>query len=235
MRSDEISIAVNGVEEIGECPSFIDQPQDFTEYEVKQNLQLRQLLGDEYSDFLMSTYHSPIPSEWNFKIYLQYISNSSALDELKHLFEDPEDVVTSSEDQGVLLGQSDGEEYIAVGHVGNISEDLGQNTVDNVEAAEDSPDYNSSNGEVIGVISGYESEPIVIIPCSNEDVRDYKWLPNMLDEHGVLQCSESGNNMNATTPVEDYYSDTMALKMIYQEKTNIYGQTYCRYWFDRGK
>ena len=154
------AVSYEEFEELGECPSFINQQQAFTEYQVKE------------------------PEEID-------------LDGLKELFED------------------------------SICNQVVVEVVDCTNS--------SGNGEAIGVINGDERESIVISPCSNEDIGDYKWLPNMLDEHGVLQCSESGNNVNATTPVEDYYSGTMALKRIYQEKTNIYGQTYCRYWFDRGK
>ena len=240
MGSDEILTAADSAnyEEIGECPSFIDQPQAFTEYQVKENLQLRQLLGDEDSDFLMSTYHSPIPSEWNFKIYLQYISNSSALDELKHLFEDPEDVVTSSEDQGVLLGQSGGEEYIAFGHVGSIIGDLGQNIVDGVKAAEDITYSNScANGDYEHILLGDDE-----VFCAQEELQDNSDMEfgyNSCDSEDIVLnyglASKLNGIMIVCAVIRDYYMATMTLKRSYQEKTKFYGRTYCRYWFDRGK
>ena len=246
MVSDEIHTAVNGVtyeefEEIGECPSFITEPQAFTEYQVKEHLQLRQLLGDEDADFLMSSYHSKIPCEWNFKIYLQYISNNSALDVLKHLFEDPEDVVTSSEDQGVLLGQSGGEEYIAIGHVGSISGDWVNNTVDGGEAVEDIPDPNScTNGDYEHILSsgnGYDKAFCVQELQGSSDIEF--GYSNSCDSGDIVLSYGLASKLNGimivSAVIQDYYMAAVSLSRIITQIMDYNEREYIRFLYDRGR
>ena len=159
MSSDTAyGVSDNMDEDEDRIPNYYTEPQRFTEYQIKQHLITKHLLDDddeedgafhsyEYCHFLVATYHSPTPSDWTYEIYLKYLTNSSALDHVHVLFKQPEEI------------ESDGEEYTAVGHVASIS--------DGVEAPEDIPDGNSCG-------SGGESEPIVIIPCCSEDVRDGK-------------------------------------------------------------
>ena len=84
-------------------PDWYTEPQRFTEYQIKQHLITKHLLDDddeedgafhsyEYCHFLVATYHSPTPSDWTYKIYLQYLMNSSALDHVRVLFKEPEEI-----------------------------------------------------------------------------------------------------------------------------------------------
>ena len=69
----------------------MDDHDALARYMVGQDLKVSLLLDNWEHDhnLLMANYHSKEPNDWNWNIYMQYLRNNEALDDLRNLFTDP--------------------------------------------------------------------------------------------------------------------------------------------------
>ena len=201
--------------EIFTLPDIDEDPDGLAICMVRQDLEVSLLLDDGEQDYniLLANYPSKEPKDWNWNIYMQYIRNSSALDHVHVLFKEPEEI-----------------------NLEGLKE-LFEDSICNKVAVEvvDSDDMAVCAEELLcnGNIAD-SNEDIVIIPAI-EDVRDHKWLLNLDCTAVNLLGKKLGADVKECEKPMNNYSDQMAFKRIHLENTNIYGQKYCRYWFDRGK
>ena len=198
-------------EDIGECPSFIDQPQAFAEYQIKEHLITKHLLDGEedsyeYCHFLVATYHSPTPSDWTYKIYLQYLMNSSALDHVHVLFKEPEEI------------DLDG------------LKELFEDSICNEVAVEvvDSDDKAFCADKLL--CNGEFDDSVI-----SEDWRDDKSLSIVPYASGDLQGNASGTKMINYAIIDDYYRAAVALGRIITQIMDYNEREYIRFLYDRGR
>ena len=210
--------AVDGedLEEIFTIPDIDEDPDGFAVYMVRQDLQVWLLNDDCEQDYniLMANYHSPTPSDWTYKIYMQYLRNSRALDHIRVLFKEPEEI--NLEDLKELFEDS----------VCNTDAVEWVDRDDQVVCA----DELLCNGDIAD-----SKKDIVIIPCGNEDVMDGKLLPSLSYAPGVLHGSKSGLYMNTTEPIVKYYSEETSLIRSNMDIVDNNEREYFRFLHDRGR
>ena len=199
MSSDEIPTAVNGInyeEDEDKIPDMYKEPQRWTEYQINQHLITKHLLDDdeeegdfhsyEYCHFLAASYHSPTPSDWTYKIYLQYLMNSSALDHVRVLFKEPEEI------------ELDGLEELFEDSICNKVAIVGVDRDDSDMAV--SADEHLCNGDM-----AESKEDIVIIPATCTTV-------NLLGKKlgaDVKENEVSMNNYSGTVASHRIYNETI--------------------------
>ena len=144
------------MEEIFTLP---DDPDALARCMVGQDLEVTLLLDDWEQDnnYLMQSYHSKHPGDWNFRLYMQYLRNNEALDALTSLFTEPIY-------DGYTL-EIPGEEEIVV------------------QAAEHNQSYED---EHINPVVGDDTVNVLKTDGENEDLDDHLWCKDISISRGVV-------------------------------------------------